>query len=383
LCIIDLRLFIERRGSPHAVLVHPDKSRLFRFENPFKNDNERSTFCFLFYMSDKMDTRSQKRRRTTPSSQNVLPRPASKFPLCAVVVSGCLFPFLRWADHFSLAVCSMFFLNCAFLPEPYRYKIRPQSLMDTQKPEARIAWAKHVTFPRYISQRRMGQFKDMTSLVSIDLSRTYIFSRSDNVVYRSLSFLKEFTNLKSLDLSRCRRLDGSGLIHLKGLHSLNRLFLQSCTNISGGRGLTHLKMLPIEKLCLGYCNLDNEDLLELRDFKCLRDLDLSWSKFDDAGLVNLYETKCRIIILLDCFRISDHGLEQFTASNSQCLVVGPQGYRKPEDPERLRVHLKNFLEIKSDRDPKNRIFARSDIEYGLFPPARTCHCLTLNSHCMG
>jgi hypothetical protein len=139
--------------------------------------------------------------------------------------------------------------------------------------------------------------------------------------------------------------------------------------ISGGRGLAPLKMLPIETLIL-YANVvDNEDLLQLRDFKCLRYLDLSIGDCDDDGLVNLGETKCRMIILFGCHRISDNGLEQFTASNSQCLVVGPQGYRKPKDPERLRVHRKNFLEIPSDMDP-NRTFATEYIEYELFGPGR-------------
>ena len=292
-----------------------------------------------------------------PSSRNTLPLHAPKFPLCAAVVSGFIFPFLCFADHFGLALTSVFFLGCAFMP----------TRIDARKPEAVSAWGKHVKFPKSITCRRIAPFKYMTSLISVSLAGC---RRIDD---HSLSFLKGLSNLKSLDLSGCEGIYGTGFIHMIGLpitylnlcgcrgvdylehisglplvhldlsscfikprhvRALNRMYSLKylslrdnwrigCNWNNGVSALAHLKMLQIDILDLHGCWIRNEDLLHLHDCKYLRYLDISDGRFDDDGLLGLNGNKFVMIILSGCKYISETGLRKFTSWNREALIVGP------------------------------------------------------------
>jgi Leucine Rich Repeat (LRR) protein len=123
----------------------------------------------------------------------------------------------------------------------------------------------------------------LTKLQKLELRSTPISSLA-------LSYVKDLKNLKVLDLSETAAVGNEGLEYIKGLKSLEELYLWSCQIDDNGlasiEGLTNLKRLNLDK-----CQITDDGLAHLEPLKNLEFLHIGSTQVTDAGLEHLYGLK--------------------------------------------------------------------------------------------
>jgi len=98
--------------------------------------------------------------------------------------------------------------------------------------------------------------------------------------------LSGMPNLKELSLNHCTSLTAMGLRLISGLEHLERLSMESCVNMGGGRYL--LSLTCLKELNLGCClNIGNEDAIYMSQLTGLEMLNIRNTKIDSGGLLAL------------------------------------------------------------------------------------------------
>lgn len=112
-----------------------------------------------------------------------------------------------------------------------------------------------------------------------------------------------------VDLDKTNVTDAD-LVHLKGLTSLDQLFLNS-TNISDA-GLVHLKGLTkLSVLWLRETKITDAGLVNLKGMTKLDGLNISYTQITDAGLVHLKGLPFLMSLYLSDTKVSDASLKKF------------------------------------------------------------------------
>ena len=136
-------------------------------------------------------------------------------------------------------------------------------------------------FKKKVTDAGLVHLKGLASLQSLSLNFTQITDAG-------LVHLKDLTNLQSLSLANTQVTD-AGLEHLKSLKNLQDLSLQG-TQVAGA-GLVHLKgMTSLWDLALGDTQVTDADLVHLKEIASLESLELDGTQVTDAGIADLGKT---------------------------------------------------------------------------------------------
>jgi FKBP-type peptidyl-prolyl cis-trans isomerase FklB len=140
-----------------------------------------------------------------------------------------------------------------------------------------------------VTDAGLVHLKGLSSLQSLDLGST-------KVTDAGLNHIESLTKLKYLGLYDCQVTD-AGLEHLKGLTSLEALNLSYDTKVTG-KGLVHLKDLTkLQTLNLHNSKVTDSGLKHVQKLTSLKALDLNGTEVTDAGVKNLQAAlpECQII----------------------------------------------------------------------------------------
>ena len=123
-----------------------------------------------------------------------------------------------------------------------------------------------------------------------------------------LAYIEDLNRLRSLNLSRCKRIDGSGLKHLRRLpiHALN-LNWTSVTDDNLAH-LTELKQLEFLEL-LG-TPITDQGLAHVAELRTLSEFNIRDTAVSDAGLKHLYALKALKSLNYGGTQVSKQGIDE-------------------------------------------------------------------------
>ena len=160
-----------------------------------------------------------------------------------------------------------------------------------------------------------------SSILELDLSDT---ETTDDELK---NLLAKHTRLRVLNLTRCKQITDAGLVHLKGLTTLEELDLWSCDQITDA-GLAHLKGLSnLKVLSLWDCDqITDAGLVHLKGLTTLKWLILNGCKqITDAGLVHLKGlTTLESLYLYRCDKITDAAVSKLEKALPNCKITRPR-----------------------------------------------------------
>jgi hypothetical protein len=136
-----------------------------------------------------------------------------------------------------------------------------------------------------------------------------------------LAHVGRLSQLEELNVMGSKQVTNAGLIHLKGLSRLKRLYLGN-TGISDA-GLVHLKGLTnLEDLGLRYTRVSDDGLAHLEGLTRLQKLTLGGNPITDSGLVHLRQMTDLRMLGLRNTAVTDEGLAHLRLPHLTELDLG-------------------------------------------------------------
>lgn len=165
----------------------------------------------------------------------------------------------------------------------------------------------------------------LESLIGEDYFRTVIAVDASDATGTRLTpadvpLLSQLPRLKRLEIDYVEDLSDEDLVHLKGLTSLERLFLED-TQVSDA-GLVHLSGLRnLKYLSLDKTMVTGPGLAHLKELPNLANLYLCYTEVTDEGLEGIRGWTANTTIYLHGTEVSEAGFRKLQASLPNCTIT--------------------------------------------------------------
>lgn len=190
---------------------------------------------------------------------------------------------------------------------------------------AKLTSLEQLTLPRGITDAGLVQLRDLTRMKSLSARFRYAgggleplrhmhslesLTLPNNITDEDLAILDGMPALKTLQF-RSSLVTNQGMKHLASCRSLGYLALMGTEGITSS-GLVHLRGLPITKLSLRPCEVDEARLTPLLDLPQLRTLTIHSDSLRDDDLAAIGKLTGLRLLTIRCKTVSDRGIAHLT-----------------------------------------------------------------------
>jgi hypothetical protein len=162
----------------------------------------------------------------------------------------------------------------------------------------------------------LALLKELPCLAHLDLSSTYS-GEGDQ-----LAGLQGLRSLLFLNLFNCNSFKAKGFTLLKDLPSLKELDVSCCPLIFNEGLIALSKQIPsLEKLNLKSCFVSDEGVVQLRNLRFLKELNLSETLISDVCLPRLAELPLESLDIRKCYSVTDDGVDKLQEARPNLKII--------------------------------------------------------------